>query len=820
MPALPRLVRVRVQVLPALLVRLLVVSRPIVCPTGLLQTGNIVAMRQNSVSFESSASTSSASTAHAQASGTRPAVAFRRRLLGSGARGGFRTAAGIAAAAAATGWAASFGMGAADASAATESPALAEIHLAATAERPLPAHAKVLAQAVDAGRLDSQLVDGVGILSPDDEQAINDELKQLQQSDRIQFYIVYTDTFGGMSAQEFAESTAAANGGGQGSNVGVLAIAVDDGQYDVYASPGGTWSQNKLDAASEAAYDELINDNFASAGLAAAQAVRTGSSGEAGSNSNSGSGASGSADSNSDSSGAGWLAAGGLAVVAGGGGVWYYNRRQNKQNSSKLLSDARGISPDDTSSLLRLPVATLEERADEEITSTDESIRRAKEELDLAIAEFGADRARQFTRAMNNSKSVMQRAFRSKKELDSHNTLAEDQRRARLVEIISDCGKADRELDSQAEKFAEMRNLLAQADTKISELTQRSVAARSQLQRAQSTMASLQENYSPDVLHTIADNPEMAEISLEEAEDLLAHANELQDKPAGQQQGLVETIRETEHALEVTTRLLDGVENARSNIATAKSSINDLIAEVEEEIAEAAQLKQQGTQDGTPADWDRLDAVVDSAHEALAHAKENKNTDPLGSYNQLLDADTELDDKLDRVREKSADHQRTLQLLQQQLQSANSRIQSAEDLISSRGRIVKSGARTALADAQRMHAEALQLRQTDARLAIEAARGAGQAAQAAIKRAEDDVKDHQRSMNSHGGFGGPGGPTGRSGYGYRRGRSSTGSLLTGMVLGSILGGSGGSSGFGGGFGGGGSFGGGGGFGGGHSGGSF
>lgn len=769
-------------------------------------------MRQNSVSFESSASTSSASTAHAQASGARPAVAFRRRLLGSGTRGGFRTAAGIAAAAAATGWAASFGLGAADANAATESPAVAETHLAETAEHPLPAHAMVLAQAVDAGRLDSQLVDGVGILSPDDEQAINDELKQLQQSDRIQFYIVYTDTFGGMSAQEYAETTAAANGGGQGSNVGVLAIAVDDRQYDVYASPGGTWSQNKLDAASEAAYDELINDNFAGAGLAAAQAVRTGSSGGAGSNGNSGGGSN-----SGDSSGAGWLAAGGLAVVAGGGGVWYYNRRQNKHNSSKLLSDARGISPDDTSSLLRLPVATLEERADEEITSTDESIRRAKEELDLATAEFGADRVRQFTRAMNNSKSVMQRAFRSKKELDSHNALAEDQRRARLVEIISDCGKADRELDSQAEKFAELRNLLAQADSKISELTQRSVAARSQLQRAQSTMASLQENYSPEVLHTIADNPEMAEVSLEEAEDLLAHANELQDKPAGQQQGLVETIRETEHALEVTTRLLDGVENARSNIATAKSSINDLIAEVEEEIAEAAQLKQQGTQDGTPADWDRLDAVVDSAREALAHAKENKNADPLGSYNQLLDADTELDDKLDRVREKSADHQRTLQLLQQQLQSANSRIQSAEDLISSRGRIVKSGARTALADAQRMHAEALQLRQTDARLAIEAARGAGQAAQAAIKRAEDDVKDHQRSMNSHGGFGGP---TGRGGYGYRRGRSSTGSLLTGMVLGSILGGSGGSSGFGGGFGGGGSFGGGGGFGGGHSGGSF
>ena len=745
--------------------------------------GIIVAMRQNSVSAT-------------------PTV-FRRRLLGSGRPQGFRTAAGIAAVTAATGWVAAFGaLGAGPANAAEVNAAEASTNTAETSTT----SAVTLAQAVDAGRLESQLVDGIGILNDEQKQAITEELQALQQSDRIQFYIVYTDTFGSMSSQEFAETTAAANGGGQGSNVGVLAIAVEDGQYDVYASPGGTWSQDKLDAASAAAYDELINDDFAAAGLAAAQAVRTGYAGG------------GDTSSGGDSGGAGWLAAGGLAVVAGGGGVWYYNRRKTKQDSTKLLANAWQISSDDTSSLLRLPVATLEERADEEITSTDESIRRAKEELDLAIAEFGADRARQFTRAMNNSKSVMQRAFRSKKELDSHNALPEDQRRARLVEIISDCGKADRELDSQAEKFAEMRNLLGQADTKISELTQRSVAARAQLQRAQSTMESLRESYSAEVLHSIADNPEMAEVSLEEAEDLLGHANQLHDKPAGQQQGLVETIREAEHALEVTTRLLDGVENARSDIATAKSSINDLITEVEEEIDEAKQLKQRGSQDGTPADWDALDAIVDNARQALAQAKENKDTDPLGSYNQLLDADTELDDKLDRVREKSVDHQRTLQLLQQQLQSANSRIRAAEDLISSRGRIVKSGARTALADAQRMHAEAMQLRDTDARLAIEAARGAGQAAQAAIKRAEDDVKDHQRSMNSHGGgFGGPGG-----GRGYRRGRSSTGSLLTGMVLGSILGGSGGSSGFGGGFGGGGSFGGGGGggFGGGHSGGSF
>lgn len=175
--------------------------------------GIIVAMRQNSVSAT-------------------PTV-FRRRLLGSGSPQGFRTAAGIAAVTAATGWVAAFGaLGAGPANAAEVNAAEASTNTAETSTT----SAVTLAQAVDAGRLESQLVDGVGILNDEQKQAITEELKALQQSDRIQFYIVYTDTFGSMSSQEFAETTAAANGGGQGSNVGVLAIAVEDRQYDVYAS--------------------------------------------------------------------------------------------------------------------------------------------------------------------------------------------------------------------------------------------------------------------------------------------------------------------------------------------------------------------------------------------------------------------------------------------------------------------------------------------------------------------------------------------------------------------------------------------------------
>ena len=52
------------------------------------------------------------------------------------------------------------------------------------------------------------------------------------------------------------------------------------------------------------------------------------------------------------------------------------------------------------------------------------------------------------------------------------------------------------------------------------------------------------------MLQSIADNPQMASVSLDEAEKSLALGRSLESKPAGQQGGLVEAIRDSEHAIE------------------------------------------------------------------------------------------------------------------------------------------------------------------------------------------------------------------------------------------------------------------------------
>lgn len=232
----------------------------------------------------------------------------------------------------------------------------------------------------------------------------------------------------------------------------------------------------------------------------------------------------------------------------------------------------------------------------------------------------------------------------------------------------------------------------------------------------------------------------------------------------------------------MTDRLLTGVENAEENIATARGNLEALIAEVEGEINEARELERQGRAQGTTADWDKLEDLLGRAGTAVDEAKAHGQQDPLGQHTALTSIDTELDEALDRVREKTSTHARQLDLFRQQISVAESNIQAAEDLISSRGRIIGSGARTALADAKRLHAQALHTERSDIRAALQSSRDAVAAACAALQRAKEDIDEHRRRQQ-------------RQQMG-----NAAGNVVTGMVLGQMLSGG---RGFGGGFGGGG-----------------
>ncbi|WP_308606058.1 TPM domain-containing protein [uncultured Corynebacterium sp.] len=649
--------------------------------------------------------------------------------------------------------------------------------------------ADFLVAAPEAASIKDKVTDEAGVLSDSEKAELEDKISALQQEHHVVIFVVFAS-----SLPESAESYAGEIVQAKGPNSAAYVVGVDDSTIGVQT--GKEWPRGRLDAMYEAAYAKLADGHqYGPSALALVDAAATGSSG-----SSSSSGAD-----DSDGSGGLWLAGGAGALALAGGGIAVASRRKTKKDSAATLESARQIEPGNTAQLDRLDMATLEKLAQEELVSTDESIRRGKEELDIAVAEFGPERTRPFTRAMNHSTLTLQKAFQLQQKLQDNLPESTAERRQMLVEIISSCGQADDALDEQAADFARMRDLLMNAGSKLDELTRRVVDLRGRLPQARATLSTLGGSYSEEVLSSIADNPEMAEVSLTEAEKLLERGRSLQSQPAGQQGPLVGYIRDAEHALEISDRLLNGVENAENSITAARDNLPALIDEVEEEIAEAQHLEQRGKAQGSTADWAALEELLARAREALRAAREQGQGDPLGQYTALTAIDGELDQQLDTVRETNATRERQIALYRQQMAAAESAIQAAEDLLSSRGRVVGPDARVALADATRLFAQAQNSASKDLRAALNYSRDAASAAQTSLNRAKEDLEAYRRQEQR------------------RQATDAAGNILTGMVLGQILGG--GSSrghhggGFGGGFSGGGGFGGGGG-GGGFRGGSF
>lgn len=615
------------------------------------------------------------------------------------------------------------------------------------------------------------VTDTADVLTSAQEAELEAKIKQLQKDTQKKVYVVFAKDFAGMTGDQWATAAMQKN---QGGNVIVFGVSPSTNDYGI--SYGNQFSSSDQQRIDKAAYDKLVDRDFNGAALALVDAVDGKGSSSAPA---------------MDSSDLGWLGGGAAAVGGLGIGAYAWSKRNRKRTNEAMVTDARNIDPKNIGALNSLPTEVLEQRAHEELVSTDESIRRGREELDIAIAEFGAERARPFTKAMNNSTATLQRAFGLQQRLNDSIPESEEDRRAMLVDIISSCGQADDALDKEAADFAYMRNLLINADTKVEELTRATIDVRTRLPRSAEQLTALQSRYDSSVIARLGDNVELATAALEEAEKSLESARAVVHLPAGEQGRLIEDIRRAETAVQKADHLLSGIEHAEENIAVARDRFPALVAEVEGEIAEAQHLEQQGMATGTKADWEALHAVIAEAREVLGTSQASFVADPLGAYDALVTADSHVDEQLDKVRASAADQARTLQVFDNTARSAASAIQGAEDLIATRGRIVGSTARTQLADAKNLHAQALNIRVADTRQAIDFARKALTAAQRAAASAQEDIDDYRRRHSGS--------------------NSNMGGLVTGMILGEMLSGGGG---FGGGFGGGYSGGGGGGFGGG------
>lgn len=586
-----------------------------------------------------------------------------------------------------------------------------------------------------ATKLSMGVTDQAGRLSQEEIDSINKLAQDYRHKTDGIAYIVFVDSFPpGMDAQEWATQALKPIAA---SRYDIL-LAVGSNTYGyAYSEAFTAKSFKQVDTAVVSHLRQHDWAGAASSFITTAQQVAAGGS------------------SSSDSKGSAAVGAaillGGLGLLgAAGGGAVYAAKRKSKRDTAKAVEQGRALDPKDTAALSQLSTAALEQLAAEELVSTDESIKAAQAELDISVGEFGTERTRKFTQALQHSQSTLQKAFAIQQQINDRKYTSEFDKRSLLIEIISSCGQADDVLDQEAKNFADMRNLLVNAPQTLERLTQSTVDLQARITPAMEQMADLRRSFPAETLSSINHNVEIAQAALAEAEKQIDVGRDLAARPAGEQAGLIEAIRIAETDINQADRMLKAIESARSDIAAAQANLDALIAEIEGEIAQGEAIKSQGVAQGTQLDWNAVSNTLTRAREALQEARGIKDHDPLTAWTRLTDMDSQLDEMLEQIQSGITDHARVLQVFDQQSAAAQTAIRAAQDFISSRGRYVRSDARTKLADAEQAFEKAVAVRTSQTRDAINYARHATTQAQAALRVAQRDVDSEMRQNNSSG----------------------------------------------------------------------
>jgi hypothetical protein len=634
------------------------------------------------------------------------------------------------------------------------------------------------ALAEDPFHLDQQVVDEAGVLSSGEESQVGDALDALQSEDGTQLFVVFVDTFDGLTAGEWMQSTG--NLSGLGGSDALLAVAVQDDNYAFTVPSGSDVSVAEADQlAGQAVEPEFAQGDWATGVVAFADILRTGEAPGSGGSADAGGG------------GGALLVVGAIAVV--GGGAYLVSRSRRRRREALPPPVQRLERPDPYAGTT---TEQLQFRASTALLELDEAMRTSQLDLDFARSQYGEEAVTGFDTALATSRDELSRAFTLRQQLDDDIPEDEPTTRQMLGEMLRLTEAAGARLDEQAEAFARLRDLEHTAPRVLEALAPRIAQLRQRLPQEEQRLARLQQRYAPSAVAPVRDNVTEAQARLVAAEQEVNEA--LDALGAGRPGEAVGDIRAAEDAVAQTTTLLDAVGRLTADLDAAGARVAAVRAETEKDLAEARSLVQAGNRTGLGPQIARAEAALTSADEALS----GPQPDPLAALRQLEEADIALEQALSVARDAQTQVRRAAAALDQALLTARSTIAAAADFIDTRRGAVGPEARTRLAEAQRHLDVAVDQGRDDPVTALREAHQATALAQSALDRAQDDVSTWS------GGYGGePGGFGG--GYGGRypqRGGVDLGSLVLGGIL---LGGGRGGFGGGGGRGGGGGFGGGG-----------
>ena len=610
------------------------------------------------------------------------------------------------------------------------------------------------------------VVDRAGVL--DDASDVQDAVDRVQDETPYRLTVVLVGSFDGLDPETWVERTADASG--LGSSDAVLAVAVDDALYTLAPTTLGSVTSSQLDRIASDVQAELASGDWDGAAVAAATGIVAAADGSAGGSEGSADGSGGSAgesggsageSSGSSGSGGGFVAVllVGLVVI---GAFFLFTALRRRSQPAGVLRDTAGATrlAGTADEYAQVPTAELDRRSASALVALDDALRSSEEELGFAQAQFGTEPAREFETVLAQGKRTLTEAFRLRQTLDDDVPDTEAQVRATSAQILRLCGQVEARLDEQKDAFDRLRAIEARVDDALAAHQREAQRLRGRVEPARAAVAALTGRYSPDTLGSVAGNPDQADRLLDDVDTTLTRGRER--SAAGDKGGAVGFARAAEEALAQTATLLDAVDSADGELATAAVRLAAGITSLTSDLTDVARL--------APDDPQIAPHVAEArAAVEVATAARGGTGDPLAALSRLTTAEAALDAALAPRRDAEERGRRALALLDDTIGRLESAVRATTDYVSTRRGAVGPQARTRLAEADRLRLRALEQRTADPEAALATAQRGEQLVAEAQRLAQVDVENARRHDDDR-----------------RGGGSSGGADIGGMILGGIL----------------------------------
>lgn len=331
----------------------------------------------------------------------------------------------------------------------------------------------------------STITDESGVLDDSERADVDAALDAHFEATRSQIFVVYVDTFDGLSGADWAAQTAQTSGLGVADILLVVATQQRAYGFDV---PDDISDADLERVEREFVLPALRNDDWDGAAIAAADGFTTVQEGVD----------------------IPWtpIALGGIAVL-GAGAYGVYRSRRRYDHTHRVL-DEHG-NPVDPAAILTDD--ELEQAASAALLSADDALRTAEQEVGFAEAQYGTESTTALRAALTANRARAREAFALHQRLDDAEPETDAERRRLCSQIIGIAEQVEADLDQHIDDIDRLRAIEADLDAALAGVDDRLADVRGRLEPGRSALAQLQIDHPRAEISAVQDNPtEAAEL--------------------------------------------------------------------------------------------------------------------------------------------------------------------------------------------------------------------------------------------------------------------------------------------------------------------